>query len=152
MTKLKSLNYNPLFVTGIKGLNERESAHTLNFLYEHLHAADDLTVRWKWTPGSIAFWDNRVVVHRAVPGGYEPSAREGKRTAVFGERPFFDGKGSESLSQRKARLTREEEAVSAVSDQEAENGNAAAPEKHGSIGDLDGQTNGVVDYKKVNVF
>ncbi|KAF8857743.1 TauD-domain-containing protein [Acephala macrosclerotiorum] len=106
-THLKSLNYNPLFVTGIKGLNDRESFHTLNFLYEHLHAADDLTVRWKWTPGSITFWDNRVVVHKAVPGGYDPSLREGKRTAVFGERPFFDLDISESLSERKERLKRE---------------------------------------------
>jgi len=108
VTHIKSLNYNPLFVTGIKDLNDRESVHILNFLYDHLHSADDLTVRWKWTPGSIAFWDNRVVVHRAVPGGYEPSSREGKRTAIFGERPFFDPEISESLTERKERLRREE--------------------------------------------
>ncbi|CZR53382.1 uncharacterized protein PAC_03260 [Phialocephala subalpina] len=107
VTHLKSLNYNPLFVTGIKGLNDKESFHILNFLYDHLHAADDLTVRWKWTPGSIAFWDNRAVVHRAVPGGYDPSTREGKRTAVFGERPFFDPSTSESLTERKERLGKE---------------------------------------------
>jgi len=47
-------------------------------------------VRWKWAPGSVAFWDNRVVAHRAVPGGYNPEEREGKRTAIFGERPFRD--------------------------------------------------------------
>jgi hypothetical protein len=108
VTHLKSLNYNPLFVTGIKGLNDRESVHILNFLYDHLHSADDLTVRWKWTPGSIAFWDNHVVVHRAVPGGYEPSSREGKRTAVFGERPFFDPSISETLTERKERLRKEQ--------------------------------------------
>lgn len=95
-------------MTGIKDLNDRESVHILNFLYDHLHSADDLTVRWKWTPGSIAFWDNRVVVHRAVPGGYDPSSREGKRTAIFGERPFFDPGISESLTERKERLRREE--------------------------------------------
>jgi hypothetical protein len=55
-----------------------------------LHSSDDLTVRWKWEPGSVAFWDNRVVIHRAVPGGYNTEEREGKRTAVFGEKPFLD--------------------------------------------------------------
>lgn len=104
MTRLKSLNYNPSFVTGIQGLNGREEFHALNFLYDHLDGADDLTVRWKWTPGSIAFWDNRVVAHKAVPGGYDPTTREGKRTAVFGERPFFDPSISESLTEQKERL------------------------------------------------
>lgn len=33
--------------------------------------------------------------------------REGKRTAVFGERPFFDPVGSESLSDRAQRLSAE---------------------------------------------
>jgi sulfonate dioxygenase len=67
--------------------------------HRHLHAADDLTVRWKWEPGSVAFWDNRVVAHRAVPGGYDTAEREGKRTAVYGEKPFLDPINSVSLSQ-----------------------------------------------------
>jgi sulfonate dioxygenase len=100
---VKSLFYNPSFVIHLSELKGQEANHTLNFLREHLHAADDLTVRWKWEPGSVAFWDNRVVVHRAVPGGYDPAEREGKRTAVFGERPFFDPK-SESLSEKRARV------------------------------------------------
>lgn len=74
------------------------------FLREHLLNADDLAARWKWTPGAVAFWDNRVVVHKAVPGGYDTTLREGKRTAVHGERPFFDPENSESLSERKERL------------------------------------------------
>ncbi|TVY62839.1 Alpha-ketoglutarate-dependent sulfonate dioxygenase [Lachnellula suecica] len=107
VTKLKSLNYNPTFISRINELNAEESNHILLFLREHLHSADDLTVRWRWTPGAIAFWDNRIVVHRAVPGGYDTTLREGKRICVFGERPFFDAEGSESLSERKARLAGE---------------------------------------------
>lgn len=103
MTNLKSLFYNPSYVVHISELKGQEAIHTLNFLREHLHAADDLTARWKWEPGSVAFWDNRVVAHKAVPGGYDPSTREGKRTAVYGEKPFFDP-NSESLSQRIARV------------------------------------------------
>ncbi|EXJ87458.1 hypothetical protein A1O3_04418 [Capronia epimyces CBS 606.96] len=93
VTKVKSLFYNPSFVIHFPELKGQESVHLLHFLRDHLHSADDLTVRWKWTPGSVAFWDNRVVAHRAVPGGYDPSLREGKRTAIFGEKPFLDPEG-----------------------------------------------------------
>lgn len=65
----------------------------LAFLREHMHSADDLTVRWRWTPGAVAIWDNRIVAHRAVAGGYDKSLREGKRTAIFGEPPFYDPMG-----------------------------------------------------------
>jgi len=111
VTHLKSLFYNPTFINHLLELNGQESTHVLAFLREHLLNADDLTARWKWTPGAVAFWDNRIVVHKAVPGGYDVSLREGKRTAVFGERPFFDGEGSESLSEREVRLARDGEAV-----------------------------------------
>ncbi|KAK3632702.1 hypothetical protein LTR56_016172 [Elasticomyces elasticus] len=103
VTRVKSLFYNPSFVTALSGIKGQEGIHTLNFLREHLHAADDLTVRWKWENSSVAFWDNRVVAHRAIPGGYNAEEREGKRTAVFGEKPFFDP-NSESLSEQKARV------------------------------------------------
>jgi hypothetical protein len=110
VTLLKSLNYNPSFVDRIEQLNAQESHHILAFLREHLLQAEDLTVRWKWTPGSVAFWDNRCVVHRAIPGGYDVTLREGTRTAIFGERPFFDPKKSESLSERMQRLKLNESA------------------------------------------
>jgi sulfonate dioxygenase len=108
VTRLKSLNYNPTFIERIEELNGQESGHILSFLREHLLNADDLTARWKWTPGAVAFWDNRVVAHKAVPGGYDTELREGKRTAIYGERPFFDPVNSESLSQRQERLAAEE--------------------------------------------
>ena len=106
VTALKILNYNPTFVDRILELNGQESAHILAFLREHLLQADDLTVRWKWTPGAVAFWDNRNVVHKALPGGYNVTLREGKRTAVHGERPFFDPERSESLTQKMEREER----------------------------------------------
>ncbi|KAF2797113.1 putative alpha-ketoglutarate-dependent sulfonate dioxygenase [Melanomma pulvis-pyrius CBS 109.77] len=103
VTRKSSLFYNPTFVIHLEGLNGSESLHTLNFLREHLHSADDLTVRWKWEPGSVAFWDNRVVAHRAVPGGYNPEDREGKRTAVYGEKPFFNVENSGNVSEKEAK-------------------------------------------------
>jgi len=104
VTRLKILNYNPTFITRIEELNAQESTHILAFLREHVLQADDLTVRWRWTPGTVAFWDNRSIVHKAIPGGYETSLREGKRTAIHGERPFWDAENSESLSERTKRL------------------------------------------------
>ncbi len=59
----------------------------------------DLTVRWKWEPGSVAFWDNRVVDHRAVPEDMILRRGEGKRTAIYGEKPFYDPENSLSLSE-----------------------------------------------------
>ncbi|KAF2649798.1 TauD-domain-containing protein [Lophiostoma macrostomum CBS 122681] len=103
VTKVKSLFYNPAFVIHLEGLEGAEALHTLQFLKEHLHSADDLTVRWKWAPGSVAIWDNRVVAHRAVPGGYNPQEREGKRTCIFGEKPFFDQVEGVKLSEYKGR-------------------------------------------------
>ncbi|KAG0648788.1 alpha-ketoglutarate-dependent sulfonate dioxygenase [Hyphodiscus hymeniophilus] len=108
VTRLKSLNYNPTFIERIEELNGQESNYILAFLREHLLNADDLTARWKWTPGAVAFWDNRIVVHKAIPGGYDVTLREGKRTAVHGERPFFDPENSESLTERRERLEKEE--------------------------------------------
>ncbi|KAL7795305.1 putative alpha-ketoglutarate-dependent sulfonate dioxygenase [Trichoderma ceciliae] len=104
VTRIKSLFYNPTFVERIQELNAQESHHILAFLREHLSNADDLTARWKWTPGAVAFWDNRIIVHKAVPGGYDTELREGKRTAIHGERPFYDPENSESLSERAERL------------------------------------------------
>ncbi|KAH7090420.1 putative alpha-ketoglutarate-dependent sulfonate dioxygenase [Paraphoma chrysanthemicola] len=100
VTKIKSLFYNPAFIVHLEGLKGAEAAHALAFLKEHLHSADDLTVRWKWEPGSVAFWDNRVVAHRAIPGGYNPAEREGKRTCVYGEKPTFDGVNGVRLRSR----------------------------------------------------
>ncbi|KAL4915209.1 hypothetical protein BDW62DRAFT_188845 [Aspergillus aurantiobrunneus] len=92
VTGEKSLFYNPTFVINIKELKGSEALHVLNFLRDHLHSADDLSVRWHWEAGSVAFWDNRIVAHRAIPGGYNTEEREGKRTAVYGEKPFWDPK------------------------------------------------------------
>lgn len=111
VTRLKSLNYSPSFIQRIDELNGQESHYIVVFLREHLLNANDLTARWKWTQSAVAFWDNRVVVHKAVPGGYDVTLRQGKRTAVYGERPFFDPENSETLAQRKERLAKEREYI-----------------------------------------
>jgi len=52
-------------------------------LYEQI-AGREFTVRFRWEPGSVAFWDNRATAHRApagVPAGYH---REMERITLRG--------------------------------------------------------------------
>ncbi|KPI38271.1 putative alpha-ketoglutarate-dependent sulfonate dioxygenase [Cyphellophora attinorum] len=106
VTGLKALNVNPGFVTGFAELKKRESDSLLSFIDHHIHSADDHYVRWKWAVDSVAMWDNRVAVHRVIPGTYKGN-RKGIRTTVFGEKPYFDPK-SEGRAERSARLVTEE--------------------------------------------
>jgi taurine dioxygenase len=62
--KLLNVNYN--WTTHIDGLPARESRTILEFLYEHIRSPE-FQVRMRWQPGDIAFWDNRVTQHYAVP-------------------------------------------------------------------------------------
>ena len=65
-----SLFEDTMLVLHLQALKGAKSFHAFNFLLEHLHTADELYVRWKCEPGGVAFWGNRIVVHRAVPGHY----------------------------------------------------------------------------------
>ena len=47
------------FVTGFAELKKVESDKLLDFFVYHIHSADDHAVRWKWSVGSVAMWDNR---------------------------------------------------------------------------------------------
>jgi taurine dioxygenase len=44
-------------------------------------------VRWKWTPNSIAMWDNRCSQHYAVMD-YPPCTRKMHRATIRGDKPF----------------------------------------------------------------
>ena len=46
------------------GMTPRESAKILELLWEHV-VRPEYTVRFKWNPGDIAFWDNRSTAHLA---------------------------------------------------------------------------------------
>ena len=60
----KALYVNPGFTTHIVGVSPHESRRLLGLFYDEL-ARPEYTVRFKWEPGSIAFWDNRSTVHLA---------------------------------------------------------------------------------------
>jgi taurine dioxygenase len=74
------------FTARIKGLRSAESEALLAMLFAHIQKPE-CQVRWKWTPNSIAFWDNRVTQHYAV-NDYLPHRRVMHRATILGDRPY----------------------------------------------------------------
>ena len=50
-------------------------------------AVPEFQVRWRWTAGSVAIWDNRCTQHYAVQD-YWPAVRRMERAGIVGDRPF----------------------------------------------------------------
>ncbi|KAF1020577.1 MAG: Alpha-ketoglutarate-dependent sulfate ester dioxygenase [Paracidovorax wautersii] len=59
---------NPGFTRRINGVSEEESRHILELLFTEI-TRPEYTVRFRWAPGSIAFWDNRATAHQG-PGDF----------------------------------------------------------------------------------
>lgn len=78
---------NVAFTTHIEGMSEKESRWLLDHLFAT--AADpEIQCRFRWRPGSIAFWDNRVCQHFAA-SDYFPARRVMERVTIAGDRPFY---------------------------------------------------------------
>lgn len=80
----KALYVNESFVSRIVELDRLESRAMLDFLFRHVERPD-FTMRWKWAPGDIAFWDNRAVQHYAVPD--YTTTRRMQRIVLAGVKP-----------------------------------------------------------------
>lgn len=61
----KALYVNPAFTTRIAGYTDEQSNALLMRLYGHAMKPDHAH-RFKWQPGSVAFWDNRSTWHWAM--------------------------------------------------------------------------------------
>jgi taurine dioxygenase len=82
----KALFVNREFTSHINEVSAGESRGVLEFLYDHI-ARPHWNMRFRWTPHSIAFWDNRCTQHYAI-WDYWPNVRSGYRMFVKGtERP-----------------------------------------------------------------
>ncbi|MCA1748990.1 MAG: TauD/TfdA dioxygenase family protein [Parasphingopyxis sp.] len=86
-TGLPTLYVNVAFTSHIKGLSEQESADLLRHLYAQA-SNPEIQCRFRWAPGSIAFWDNRAVQHFAA-SDYFPARRAMERATIKGDRPFY---------------------------------------------------------------
>jgi taurine dioxygenase len=84
-TGRKALFVNRAFTVEIIGLPEIESRHLLNLLCEHVEQAT-FQVRWRWSEGDVAIWDNRCTLHYAAMD-YGDAHRVLHRVTLKGERP-----------------------------------------------------------------
>ncbi|KAI0479205.1 taurine dioxygenase [Xylariaceae sp. FL0804] len=89
-TGWKALWVNRAMTDRIVGLDRGESDAILNFLYDVYERNVDIQLRFKWTPGTSALWDNRITIHNASwdYGGKHP--RHGTRVTSLAEKPYFD--------------------------------------------------------------
>jgi taurine dioxygenase len=85
-TKRKLLFVNASYTTGFEDMTEAESKPLLDYLLEHGHRPE-FTCRFRWQPGSVAFWDNRCVKHLAVHDA-GPFRRVMRRVQIAGDRPY----------------------------------------------------------------
>jgi taurine dioxygenase len=99
ITKKKGLFVNPGFTSHIVDLSPRESKSILDLLYAEL-TRPEYTVRLRWEPGTVAFWDNRATAHLA-PRDYEHlgQRRTLHRVTLVGDVPVGpDGRESELVA------------------------------------------------------
>jgi taurine dioxygenase len=85
ITGRKALFVNPVYTQRIDGMTEDESRPLLHYLTDHATKAE-FTCRLRWSPGTLAVWDNRCLLHLAI-NDYDGSRRLLHRTTVTGERP-----------------------------------------------------------------
>jgi taurine dioxygenase len=92
------LYVSPNFLKTIVGVTPQESLHLLEMLWEHA-VRPEFTVRFKWEPGSIAFWDNRATCHLAPRDIFESDfERQFYRVTLLGDIPVgVDGVPSKAL-------------------------------------------------------
>lgn len=86
VTGKKSLFVNKMFTTEFKGMKAEESAPILEYLSQHA-IRPEFQCRFQWTPGAVAFWDNRCTMHYAM-NDYFAHRRVMHRVTVEGDRPF----------------------------------------------------------------
>jgi taurine dioxygenase len=84
-TGRSALFVNPTYTVRFDGWSAVDSAPLLQHLYAH-STRDAFTCRFRWTPNTLAIWDNRSTQHNAL-NDYRGHRRELHRTTVRGEAP-----------------------------------------------------------------
>jgi alpha-ketoglutarate-dependent taurine dioxygenase len=74
------------FTQTLLGLSKNESNSVLEMLYRHCQQPE-VTCRFRWSPGSVAFWDNRATLHYALDD-YGDALRVARRVTLRGDQPF----------------------------------------------------------------
>ncbi|MEZ5658402.1 MAG: TauD/TfdA family dioxygenase [Burkholderiaceae bacterium] len=94
----KVLYISPAFLRRIDGMASNESQPVLHMLWEHA-VMPEFTVRFRWAPGSVAFWDNRATAHLAPRDIFDSDFdRQFYRVTLAGSVPTgIDGRASRAI-------------------------------------------------------
>jgi taurine dioxygenase len=84
-TGRKALYVNVAHTVRFKDMREEESAPLLGFLFQH-QVRPELTCRFAWRVGSLAFWDNRCTQHNPI-NDYHGYRRLMHRITLAGDVP-----------------------------------------------------------------
>jgi len=84
-TGRRNLFVNPQFTVGLRDFPGSQSAALLRVLYDHMTQPEFL-VRYRWTPGTLAMWDNRTTMHFGIYD-YGDARRVMHRVILRGDRP-----------------------------------------------------------------
>ncbi|WP_353860621.1 TauD/TfdA family dioxygenase [Azospirillum formosense] len=71
------------FLQRLIGFGTSDSNRLIGIFTDHATRPEN-TVRWHWSPGDVAIWDNRATIHRAVDD-YGNRPRVVRRTTVAGD-------------------------------------------------------------------
>ena len=85
-TGRKALYLSAVFVRCFEGMEDVESQKIIHELIEFASQAKFEYVH-RWTPGDVIIWDNRSVLHKALPFDEKNARRRMHRTTVRGSRP-----------------------------------------------------------------
>jgi len=80
------------FAKGFVGISATDSARLKSIFQDHITRLEN-TVRWTWSPGDVAIWDNRATQHYGI--GDFTESREMHRVTIDGDVPVsVDGRRS----------------------------------------------------------
>lgn len=77
--------YMGIHTVGLDGFTEVEAKPLIDTMLAHLTRPEN-TMRLRWTPGTLAIWDNRSVLHNAI-NDYQGQRRRMHRITVTGDAP-----------------------------------------------------------------
>jgi taurine dioxygenase len=84
-TGRQALYINAAHTTHFQGWTIEESQPLLDYLFAH-QVRPEFTCRFRWQPGSLAFWDNRCAQHNPI-NDYHGFRRVMHRVTLAGDRP-----------------------------------------------------------------
>lgn len=93
----RAIFVNPNFTDYIVELSRKEGRRVLEILYEAMAEAP-ITCRFRWTKGSLAFWDNRATAHLVPTDTPAGMVRSMQRITLAGDVPVgVDGEKSYAI-------------------------------------------------------